>query len=602
MSALDDNDRAVNFGPANLDPWEGLTPVNGVDSNLRVAQSQNFESAALKRIDADEIRARREHKTRGGSGGADLGSEPNYGPPDNRPEIELSTDEAAIADAVINLGIATDPNIYQRGGRLCRIASVKKITRTSQGESAQELPGIIDEEAAALRSRLTRLLQFMRLRKNKDGTTDRISAHPPRWIVDDVLTRRSWPTVRVLEAITEVPVLRCDGTILNQPGYDAQTGLYYAPACDFGEIADKPSRADAVHAIGELKEVFEDFPFQEPMHRSAALAMLLTLFARHAIGDNPTPLGMVDKNIRGAGSGLLVDAIALIATGRPAPLFVHPEDDTEMQKQITSLVLAGAQLAVIDNINGPLGCAALDAALTGRSWNQRVLGKSETARELPMRMVWLATANNVDIQADTARRLVHIRIESKCQNPEERTGFAHPNLRSWVTKERPRLVRAPLIVLRAYAVAGRPNMGLKPWGSFEDWSDWVRNALVWAGEVDPGETRAELAAQADTEGNALEMFLDAFEKVDPNAAGMTASQILHLAYKREEFSQQDTHPRLREAVEELCPTSNGKTTSSKSLGRRLLHLRRRMVGDRHVDRIGDLKKTNIWAVRKGVPQ
>jgi putative DNA primase/helicase len=54
---------------------------------------------------------------------------------------------------------------------------------------------------------------------------------------------------------------------------------------------------------------------------------------------------------------------------------------------------------------------------------------------------------------------------------------------------RAQLVAAGLTVLRGYSAAGRPDMRLPPWGSFEGWSKLVRGALVWAGEADPGETR-----------------------------------------------------------------------------------------------------------------
>ncbi len=46
--------------------------------------------------------------------------------------------------------------------------------------------------------------------------------------------------------------------------------------------------------------------------------------------------------------------------------------------------------------------------------------------------------------------------------------------------ERPRLVRAALTLLRAWVVAGRPDMGLPLWGSFEEWSRVVPAALVFA--------------------------------------------------------------------------------------------------------------------------
>ena len=44
-----------------------------------------------------------------------------------------------------------------------------------------------------------------------------------------------------------------------------------------------------------------------------------------------------------------------------------------------------------------------------------------------------------------------------------------------------------LTVLRAYHVAGRPRQA-SPLGSFGEWSDLVRSALLWLGHADPVDT------------------------------------------------------------------------------------------------------------------
>ncbi|MEZ6073962.1 MAG: hypothetical protein R3C10_27700 [Pirellulales bacterium] len=113
------------------------------------------------------------------------------------------------------------------------------------------------------------------------------------------------------------------------------------------------------------------------------------------------------------------------------------------------------------------------------------MGRSEIV-EMPLLTTWAATGNNVVLMADTSRRVCHIRLESRLENPEEREGFRHPHLTRWVAENRPVLLAAALTVLAAYCRAGRPDQGLKTWGSFEGWSQLVRQALVWAGQPDPG--------------------------------------------------------------------------------------------------------------------
>ena len=45
---------------------------------------------------------------------------------------------------------------------------------------------------------------------------------------DQILARMEWP-FRYLEAVTEAPTIRPDGTILDVPGWDAETGILFEP-------------------------------------------------------------------------------------------------------------------------------------------------------------------------------------------------------------------------------------------------------------------------------------------------------------------------------------------------------------------------------------
>ena len=111
------------------------------------------------------------------------------------------------------------------------------------------------------------------------------------------------------------------------------------------------------------------------------------------------------------------------------------------------------------------------------------------------------------IRADTARRVCHIRLESPHERPEERTDVKRPHLLRWVTERREELLAGALTILKAYHLAGRPDFGLKPWGSFESWSALVRNALVWCGLPDPGETRVVMQEQADETARGLRQLI-----------------------------------------------------------------------------------------------
>lgn len=215
----------------------------------------------------------------------------------------------------------------------------------------------------------------------KNGEFAKISAHPPGWLVQGVDAAESWPGVRPLEAVVTSPVLLADGTVLQRPGYHADSGLLYLPEpdADYHPVPERPTQGDAVRACDALLEVICDFPFAGDAHKAAWLAGVLTPLARFAF-NGPAPLFLIDANVRSAGKGLLADTIARIASGREFARAAYTTDDDEMRKVITAIALEGEQLVLLDNLAGVLGNPCLDAALTATEWQGRILGKSKQPR------------------------------------------------------------------------------------------------------------------------------------------------------------------------------------------------------------------------------
>lgn len=491
-------------------------------------------------------------------------------PQDDRPEIVIRTAEHEVeAEAIAAL--ARDPDIYQRARELVQVIDGKiHMLRNAQ-----------------VRSRLSAAARWSRVVQGNDGTPTRTAAHPPDWAVNAVATNGVWRGIRPLAGIVEAPVLRPDGTILDTPGYDEKTGLIYQPAAELAglRIPDPITRDDARGCLAQIYESVADFPFAEPMHRSAWLAGLLTLFTRHAF-DGPAPLILVDSNTRGAGKGLLVDTAHMIATGYSAPVTALPDRDEETQKLITSLVMNGTPLVLLDNIAHDLGSPSLDMALTARVWSQRILGKSDTV-SMPMRLTFWGTGNNVQLAADTARRILHVRLETPEENPEDRTEFRHPDLRAWLRRERRTLVRAVLAILRAFCAAGRPAPAGRAWGSYEEWSALVRGAITWLGEPDPVETRVAKAREADTEAQTIQLMIAALRQSDPLGEGLTAAEMIRLS-----TLPGNDHVLLRDALAELCPVRGNQPASAKSIGRRMRALKRRKCGGFMID--GIMNRTGIF--------
>ena len=227
-----------------------------------------------------------------------------------------------------------------------------------------------------------------------------------------------------------------------------------------------------------------------------------------------------------------------------------------------------------------------DNALTSASWKDRLLGGNKNF-DGPLHVTWFGTGNNVQLGADTSRRVCHIRMESPEERPELKGNFRHKELRVHVRKHRAKYLSAALTILRGWHVAGRPTHNLPNWGSYEGWSAIVREAIVFAGLPDPGETREELQILADRDAASMGTILEEMERLDPNRHGLTAIDLIGRCQGGSaEFGE------LRGAIEELCGKLDGR-----KLGGRFKHFKRRNFGGKMLDKVGeDRTKTNRWAV------
>jgi hypothetical protein len=510
---------------------------------------------------------------------------PTSGFRDGRHTVRLGADEHRVNDEVAQQ-LVGDRSVYQRGGELVRV-SIELPPK--DGPRLSSTPRIEPIPAPSLRDLISRRVQFL-----KQTDAGEKPAHPPAWCVNAVGTRGTWEGIRPLTGVVSFPVVRPDGTILTEPGYDTRTGLFLHWSRPPLPILENPTLADAKNAAAALLDVVSDFPFASDMHKSDWLAALLTPLARPAFA-GPAPLFLVDANVRAAGKGLSLEVVSQIVTGNPFPVISYPanpkDGEEELRKKLTTFLLYGDRIALFDNLTGAFGDGTLDRALTGTEWQDRVLGSNRQFRG-PLTVTFFATGNNVAIRADTARRICHIRLESPHERPEERTDVKRPHLIRWVTENREHLLTQALTILKAYYLADGPDFKLKPWGSFESWSALVRNAVVWCGLPDPGETRVAVQEQADETARGLCQLITALEMIDPEGTGKTAAEIVATATEENSPHSVEVREMLREAVDVLVSKPDGR-----KLGNRLRHLRKRVIDGKYIDLAGeDTRRVNRWAV------
>lgn len=147
-------------------------------------------------------------------------------------------------------------------------------------------------------------------------------------------------------------------------------------------------------------------------------------------------------------------------------------------------------MLLLDNIVGELNSARLNAMPSQSEVKVRVFGGHHEVT-VPCNTLVLANGNNLVLPADTVRRLMLCRLNCGMESPEERVFQRNPAAE--VRADRGRYVVAALTVLHAHGAAGSPSRP-QPLAGYEEWSDWVRAALVWLSQADPVDCMKETRA------------------------------------------------------------------------------------------------------------
>jgi hypothetical protein len=390
--------------------------------------------------------------------------------------------------------LAHTPKLYRRSGKL--VTLVDKAGRM-----------IIEQiELDELRLMLSRAANYHKA--VRDGY---VLVTAPPILVSSVMSRRDLE-VPELAGVVESPVLRSDGSILQEPGYDGDTHLFYHPAAGLGTLAlpEHPTATELEAALQLVDEAITDFPFEDSASKANAIAMLLTALARPAI-DGCVPMAVISGTNPGVGKGLLASVASMIATGAAASVETVPATDEEFRKKITSQLRTGRAFIVWDNVRGTVQSTALEAVLTGRFWSDRLLGTNDVV-EVQQKATWIMTGKNVSLGTDIARRCYQIRLVSPQSRPWQQDDFKHPRLLEWVTNNRAELLGALLTLAAAWFDIGRPEAHIKPLGSFEEWSRVIGGMLENAGVEGFLDNLEDMYASTTEEERQWEEFLAAIKK------------------------------------------------------------------------------------------
>ncbi len=492
---------------------------------------------------------------------------------DQRPRVCTGIDVHRVLEDLDEAMGTTDQLLYQRSNELVLVVG----SPTSDNLSSST-PILRPVTPPALLPRVTEHVNFVR--KTKPDKQEVVAAkldggRKPKWptvkcvpppaILTSFISRVGWTHIRTIRGVTGCPFLRPDGSIMQDAGFDVRTGYLYTPNAEYPRIPDEPTQADAKAALADLVHVFCDFPHVSDADRMVPIAAIMTVIARPGILGS-IPAFIFDASTRGSGKTLQCDVVSAVATGRPAERQSFPDDDVELEKTLCSYALAGLPIVLLDNVTRVFGGGPLDKVITARGdVSFRELGGNKV-RTIPWVSTLMASGNGIDFMDDTARRVLVSRLESDMEQPETREEFVHPELISWVVRERPRLVASALTILRAYTAKGSPNAGCARWGSFEEWSRLIPPAIVFAGGADPMSARPDSSSSAGSSRD-TEHFSNIVEGIWTvmGSEYASASQIVRTVFSPP-LSRDTNLDALREAIRAVTKCKIGADVDPALLG------------------------------------
>ncbi len=413
---------------------------------------------------------------------------------------------AGVVDATLKV-MRASPDVYDLGDQLVQV-------------SAGKIHGLSEH---GLNQFLGQSIQYYSWTEKGE----KVLRDPPPNLAKRILALKGHRRLKPLVSVITAPTLRLDGSLLNVPGYDAVTQLFYHrdPGTLVIDIPEHPSMSKVKAAVEVLCEPFKMFPFASASDKGVFLAALLTSVVRPIL---PTAPGFgFDAPIQGSGKTLLAMCVAALGSHEKPTVYPHTggRDDEEIRKRLMSFYRSGASALVWDNVMGSFDSAALAAALTSDGFSDRILGVSEIAT-VPNRAMILFTGNNLMLSGDMVRRILVCRIDPATDTPFTRQFDFDPL--AYVKEHRMVLVGAALTVLRGWLSSGDdPADG--SFASFEDWNDLVRNAVVWVGR----------AVVRGAFGDPIDAVMQAMENDPDQDALSELLEALVAAFGADEFTSQE---------------------------------------------------------------
>lgn len=395
-----------------------------------------------------------------------------------RPVVEIGRQfYLVVHDSLKALELANKRALTEGGKDALYIQSGRLVTISFDCDGIN--PTIVTLSESSLRFRLSLAAEFVTVRETEQDTKV-YAVDPPKNVVLTLLSMRpqEWPFPEI-KGLTDLPIPRSDGSILDTPGYDVETKICYIPGrAAIPAIPKNPTQEEIAAALALLYEPLRDFPFTDEPSRTTMLATELTIALRPVI-KSVLPVLLINATTQGTGKTLLGFFLGMLAMGRQVAAESAVESDEEWRKKMVASLLSGDSVVLIDNVLQTLESGSLNSALTSPLVKDRLLGHNDQWVTVENRALWIVTGNHLQIGQDMRRRCVLCNLNADMERPETRNpeDFHIPELISWTEHHRGELIGAALTLYRAWHLAGRPRDKSQNLASFQSWAEIIGGIL-----------------------------------------------------------------------------------------------------------------------------
>lgn len=372
-----------------------------------------------------------------------------------------------------------------------------------------------------------------------------------------------------LNGVSDHPLVLPNGTLLDETGYDKDTGLFILNGKSrFPPIYQNPTDAQLLHAVNVCMSPFSEYHYvNQSSGKTAILTAVLLAVLRPALAT--APLIATSSKKTGVGKGYLNQAISIIATGE-LPQFrnVERSNASELRKVLFTELLERKSIIAFDNMDGLINNETLSSFLTSPVWSDRILGMSKSGGLLRNDILTTLNGVNLSVGKNLARKVLLIELQESGLDHRFRRFDFLPHQKA--TENRAAIIAAALTIACHAAASTTDN---KTIGSFEEATALIRvpladiaNRLPSTGLVDPIVLFEELVEQ-DVD-SPVEIELLELIHAETKGEAFTANDLRNLSFQ---------NGTVERAMKEFCASSPSMTTHSVAAV--LTQLRGELLGD-----------------------